>query len=589
MSSLKAKPLLKFAGNAASLAPEGLELVRELGGHICPIIFVGDGRSGKSYLASCLVDAEDAFVSSDSAESVTEGIDVLAVPVSKISDKGFGEQDEHLLVMDCEGGNNAMAAIRTLVNVFGLLLGSQVVFVANGMATEQALQTLGMSLAARSLVRLEEGTQLPTQELVFVVNKNTLRYEGSALEKILEQKFDDPGRQELRDTVRECFPSRSFFTVPLMGMPSFSESVRSVREHLVEHRTQLQMGGVPVLGRQLAGVMELIVAEVRKSEEISVPSMNRYVIYEGFLLPLTTDLTQLGQSLMSEPTDYEPNLAERNPIPSLLGRFDESSAHIGHTGLKMEARQLLEVKLRDLWHWVEVKNEAFGNEVCDTVQEGREVELSRSKSVVGVMGLLKEVVVTKQLCREEGRTVLHRKKGGEPECLPWKSLGTTVTRTLEWAFTDLPPSCRGFLRKASPNGFRSMLRMMRWDQQPRICVVQDGHFLWFDEEGASSNGQAKGCINFLIHKASIEKDGRNPSGFIISPAQPEGWQNPSSFTGNSFRSFTFDASDSEINCDAWISAIAENIHFANLAAEQLGPELFRQVRVYKPTFVELET
>ena len=31
-----------------------------------------------------------------------------------------------------------------------------------------------------------------------MVNKNTLRYEGSALEKILEQKFqpDDPGRQD---------------------------------------------------------------------------------------------------------------------------------------------------------------------------------------------------------------------------------------------------------------------------------------------------------------------------------------------------------------------------------------------------------
>ena len=28
-----------------------------------------------------------------------------------------------------------------------------------------------------------------------MVNKNTLLYEGSALEKILEQKFDDAGRQ----------------------------------------------------------------------------------------------------------------------------------------------------------------------------------------------------------------------------------------------------------------------------------------------------------------------------------------------------------------------------------------------------------
>lgn len=35
--------------------------------------------------------------------------------------------------------------------------------------------------------------------------------------------------------------------------------------------------------------------------------------------------------------------------------------------------------------------EALGNEVCDTVQEAQEVELSRSKSVVGGYGLLKEV------------------------------------------------------------------------------------------------------------------------------------------------------------------------------------------------------
>ena len=79
---------------------------RESGeGRICPVIFVGDGRAGKSYLASCLVGTEawgltkrrragwasedclslleDTFVSSDSAESVTEGIDAVAVPVAR--------------------------------------------------------------------------------------------------------------------------------------------------------------------------------------------------------------------------------------------------------------------------------------------------------------------------------------------------------------------------------------------------------------------------------------------------------------------------------------------------------------------------
>ena len=67
-------------------------------------------------------------MSSDSAESVTEGIDIVAVPLSRISpevglmdlfillkiiwaiwpSKLQADQEEHLLVMDCEGGNNAL-------------------------------------------------------------------------------------------------------------------------------------------------------------------------------------------------------------------------------------------------------------------------------------------------------------------------------------------------------------------------------------------------------------------------------------------------------------------------------------------------
>jgi len=348
------------------------------------------------------------------------------------------------------------------------------------------------------------------------------------------------------------------------------------------------MGGMPVAGRQLAGVMELIVAEVKKSEEISVPSMNRYVIFEGFLMPLINDLVQLGQGQMPQLEDYDPALAERNPISTILERFEESCAHIRHEGLRDEAKQQLEIKLRDLWQWVEAKNEAFGNEISDTVQEKRELELTRSKSVVGGVGLLKDIVVTKKLCREEERTVLYRKKG-EFESLEWKSSGSTVTRTVEWAFDTLPPSCRGFLRKASPNSLRAMLRIISWDRQPRICVVQDGHFLWFDEESATAKGQAKGCINFFMHKASIRQDERNPNAFIIAPAEPQGWHDPSSFTGNAYRSFFFDASDSEVSCADWVSTIEENINFANLAAEQMGSELFRQVKVFKPSWTDLET
>lgn len=151
-----------------------------------------------------------------------------------------------------------------------------------------------------------------------------------------------------------------------------------------------------------------------------------------------------------------------------------------------------------------------------------------------------------------------------------------MTRTIESAFDTLPPSCRGLLRKASPNSLRAVLKVISWDRQPRICVVQDGHFLWFDEETAEKKGQAKGCINFLRHKAQVRRDERNLTAFTIFPAEPQGWQDPSSFTGNASRSFFFDASESEVSCAQWVSTIEENIRFGNLAAEQLGAELLAQ-------------
>ena len=68
--------------------------------------------------------SEDAFVSSDSAESVTEGIDAVAVPVARLAVVSpiSGEQTagipcqegETLLILDCEGGNNAMAPRREM-------------------------------------------------------------------------------------------------------------------------------------------------------------------------------------------------------------------------------------------------------------------------------------------------------------------------------------------------------------------------------------------------------------------------------------------------------------------------------------------
>ena len=44
-----------------------------------------------------------------------------------------------------------------------------------------------------------------------------------------------------------------------MGMPTFDESVKSLREHLVDRRKDLQMGGMPVAGRRfICGWIEVL-------------------------------------------------------------------------------------------------------------------------------------------------------------------------------------------------------------------------------------------------------------------------------------------------------------------------------------------
>lgn len=84
-------------------------------------------------------------------------------------------------------------------------------------------------------------------------------------------------------------------------------------------------------------------------------------------MPLTNDLVDFAQGQLPEVVDYDPCLAERtlsfhrftdsvtpglrsffilsfagrNPIESILRRFDESSAHVGNVTLKAEASGLL--------------------------------------------------------------------------------------------------------------------------------------------------------------------------------------------------------------------------------------------------------
>jgi len=589
---VESQALLKFVNEEAVLVPEGVELIRGLAGLICPVIFIGDGRAGKSYLASRVAGVPDVFASSDSAEPVTEGIDICTLPVDKVlQELGIeheGAQEEHLLLLDCEGGNNALAAVRTLVNVFGLVIGTAVVFVACGMASEQALQNLAASLASTSLIRLDAESRLEARRLVFVVNKNSLRYDESALEKILEAHPFDPGRAELRNTIRDNFPQRQFFAVPLLGMPNFESAVTQLRSAIVCGRKPLSMAGTHVKAAQLVGLLEWLVAGNWRTNQVSFPSMHRYVILDGFLNPLGDNLCAEAEAALPRLDDYEPQLDSMDPRPQALRQFDELTSHVAHKGLLSEARAAVEQRLNRVWEALVRQNDTYGDQALEMWTETREIALGATTEPLGGNGLLRHLVITTRTVRIESRAVIKRKRGGEPEAGEWAELGGPNTRILESAFEQLRilPVLRGRLRKRSPNLLRQIITVIKQvNLQERECVLKDGHFLWWDLDRNQDDEGAKGCLNFLLHRAEVVRVLDEPHTFIIRPAEAHGWTNTSCFSGGEMREFVFDAETCEVSMDRWVGALEQHIEFGNLAHKQVGEErLLQQVGHFKPSW-----
>jgi hypothetical protein len=598
----KAVPLLKFdKSEKGELHPDGVAKIKAIpaGGTIYPVIFIGDGRGGKSYLASRLTGDPESFASSDSAEPVTEGIDIVVGPVAKLlaevgipiqkggRDTSSALENQHLLVLDCEGGNNALAAIRTLVNVFGIVIGPQVVFVASGMASEQALQMLAASLAASSLINLE-GSKMPSRRLNFVVNKNTLQYKEDALQKMLDMNDStDAARAEVRQSIKDSFEEREFTAIPMMGMPNFEEKVKELRKTILENRRVLNFSGAPCSGESLAGLLELIQKEIHASNTVSFPSMHRYVILDGFLIPTAFSMAEAYEADLPQLDDYDADLESKNAKSAVVKAFNDRVDYVGQPSLISEARRQLEEMLDRAWEIIADKNKVFGDQVKEMKSETREIVAESKVGPIGGRGLLKNVSVTMQKMKVESRAVIIRKRGGDPEFGPWVDTGSSTTRILESAFESYAqlPVLKGKLFKRSPN----ILRTLFGKAQERSCMLKDGHFLWWSQDKASAKAEASGCVNFLINRAQVISDPSNPTTFIIKPASDAGWADVSTFSGGENRDFMFDCTDSEMDVAEWIKGIKQHITFADAAYKDLGDQKVRdQVGIQKPTLAQVD-
>jgi len=597
----QSRPLLKFDDDKAFLHQDGLDLIHKAKGPIYPIILMGDGRAGKSYLASRFLNVEEVFISSDSAESVTEGIDVVMCPMFQLMQGLEGvdatadaakppEERMTAMVLDCEGGNNAMAAIRTLVNVFGILIGTEVLYVAGGSFSEASISNLGASLAARSLVKLGDGSKLQSPKLVFVVNKNTLKYKDDTLEKSLKTEQKDAGRRDNRNIILDTFSEREFNAIPLIGFPDFEDQITKLKQTIVKDARPLEVGGTAVKGEQLCGLLQLIVEQMSTMNEVSFPSMSRYVIFEGFLKPLAERLSKEAEEKLPELTDYDPELEKKDPRPAAVESFSAQVAHISETSLVEEGKQFLIDRITAHWDNMHTINEAMGTQTKETKTETKEIFGAEKKVPVGGKGLLAKVQLKQQTVRVETRTVIFNKKGEMRE-EPWVDSGRTAMRIVETAFQNFSkevPSVFGRLGKKSPSVFQTIISFGGKFQERR-CIVKEGHLIWWDQDRIKTpDHEVSGAINLLINHAAVEEDPDSQFTFTIKPSPKVGkWNDPASFSGGHNRELTFSVEGMDKSREAWVDAIRKNIKFAETASAQLGEDRVRkEVQNKMPTLAQ---
>eukprot|EP00811_Abedinium_folium_P033094 NODE_6083_length_1707_cov_6.543671.p1 GENE.NODE_6083_length_1707_cov_6.543671~~NODE_6083_length_1707_cov_6.543671.p1 ORF type:complete len:485 (+),score=189.15 NODE_6083_length_1707_cov_6.543671:96-1550(+) len=271
-----ALPLLKFtAVGQPVLQVEGLDAISQLPGPVCSIAFTGDGHSGKSFLASKIV-GEGAFPQDDSDVAVTEGIDVVVMPY----------YSGHLVVLDCEGGNNALSMSHSIVTVVAALFSSVLIFVTDGKASEAAVEALAGMLQERALIKCDGTGSISAQTLLFVVNQNRLRYGDDALEKILSARHGEE-RTEFRELISNTYAEdhRRFFTVPSDDKPGFAEKLSALVAAVHEAVQPTQMGRLWMTGAQIAQMLVRVEEELTKRGKVSLPRLHRHVILDSWLKP----------------------------------------------------------------------------------------------------------------------------------------------------------------------------------------------------------------------------------------------------------------------------------------------------------------
>jgi hypothetical protein len=378
-AALSMAKLLKFAPDTGPyLCPEGLDALSRLPPPIEVVAFLGDGRCGKSFLASILAqgpilspdgDVRPLFEVGGTFDPVTEGIDICVVPKLK----GPNGSASSLVIMDCEGGNNPFGPIRNIVNIIAMLCNTLTVQVVSGQFTETQLEYIVGGLAERDrLLSQAERFRLPTQKLLLLANMCHLSGTQDDFAKMLREDASGPAapRNLLRTHIKKCYEEVNFHIVPKTWETSHADALAAVVD---ANSGVFELGGTRSSGAQIAEFLRSVLENAIRKGVVPMQCVMRHVIYDHLLAPMVLQLSRryAGTLPTKEDKEYKHDLSDSRP--SILNEFENEVRGITHSILVEEARDDLTSRLADLWSRASDRNFMIGREVASTEILSKEV------------------------------------------------------------------------------------------------------------------------------------------------------------------------------------------------------------------------
>lgn len=452
--------LVDFKRGQAGLGAEALSALRSLKGPIAVVVFIGDGRCGKSFLADRLAQhfglPRGTFLSDSKQDAVTVGVDLAITTLQQEAAKvrsvangdiarapdgeSAGPEEENaplptnIVILDCEGGTNAQAPIRQLVYVLATLMATQVVFVVGGQAGEPQLQNLAMTLAARQLIDTSKsGGKIASPVLQFVVNKKDPTLAEQKLEVLLREQYDDD-RNKPRYAIKEEYPTRRCFSIPFSSAADFEARWAGLRDAIAGGVSSqpLTMSGAQVSGPQLAALVETTFQQMQQHHHVSFVDVQRHVIFDGYLKPLASKALEEFKGSLPDHSTYVKRMQDKRK--AIAAQFAKATGHVSHAALKKEAADWLASGMDEAWNAASARNTAIGDQTVETNVERKESLMKSYKDKVGsvernaVLGMLlgktKDIHVNRGVYQSFSRSC-SRKNNGTVEYSEWVECGQT--------------------------------------------------------------------------------------------------------------------------------------------------------------------